>query len=190
MAKEIGKDLFDDDAYVSVHWRYEYQKKGESKCRKKSLQTRGSGDICFVIFLKDSRGRKKDYLNFGACSDCEKYLQYVHIEGIGKVLRDYQALTRKKIFLASDADTRIMDNMRKFVDFKMISDSEKGRKVIQSENMELVSVIEQALCVQGEKFIGTSYSTWTTTVWMLRSQKFEEEERIHGYIDILSAHIL
>ena len=189
-ATEIGKELFFDDAYVSVHWRYEYQKKGESKCRKKSLQTRGSGDICFVIFLKSFRRSAKDYLNFGDCGDCEKYLQYVHIEDIGKVLRDYQVLTRKKIFLASDADARIIDSVRKFVDFKMISDSKIGRKVVESKNMELISVIEQALCVQGEKFMGTSYSTWTTTVWMLRSPRFEEEEeRIHGYIDILSANI-
>ena len=72
----------------------------------------------------------------------------------------------------------------------MISDSTTGRKVIDSEDMEEISVIEQALCIQGEKFMGTSYSTWTTTVWMLRSQRFErEEERIHGYLDLLSANI-
>ena len=87
-AKRIAENLFEDRSYISIHWRYEYQKKGESKCRKKNLKVRGLGDVCFVIFLKKQRSELKDYLNFGECRDCEKYLLFVHLEDLGNALLD------------------------------------------------------------------------------------------------------
>jgi len=190
VATKIAAELFDNKQYISVHWRYEYQMKGESKCRKKILPSRGSGEICFVIFLKRHRSELRDFLNFGDCQDCHKYLQFVHLEDVGEVLSRFKVLSGKEIYLASDADANILNKLRKIVDFKMISDSKSGLKILENESMEKISVIEQALCVQSEKFMGTTYSTWTTTVWMLRSKKFEDKEQIHGYLDLLSAGIV
>ena len=187
-AKKIASELFADKPYVSVHWRYEYQKKGESKCRKKSLPAKGSGDVCFVTFLKKNRSTWSDYLNFGPCGNCDKYLQYWHIDDVGKALRVIQTNSGgHDIYLASDADAKILEEARKHVSFKMISDSELGRAVVQNEDMEMVSVIEQALCAHGKRFVGTSYSTWTTTVWMLRSQSNEKINQIDGFLDFLGA---
>ena len=55
------------------------------------------------------------------------------------------------------------------------------------EDMETISVIEQAICAAGNKFLGTSYSTWTTTVWMLRHKKRENAEQISGFLDLISS---
>ena len=172
---------------MSVHWRYEYQKRGESKCRKKSYPARGSGDVCFVIFLKKYRSTKRDYLNFGECKNCEKYLHHVHIDDVGIALQSSQtAYGVNDIYLASDADMNILDKARKYVNFKMTTDSGYGRSLLENKDMEMVSVIEQALCTHGKVFVGTSYSTWTTTVWMLRSQSKENINGIDGFLDFLN----
>jgi hypothetical protein len=184
-AKKVAEELFANRPYISIHWRFEYQKKGESKCRKKNLPTKGSGDICFVMFLKKERMTKKDYLNFGDCRNCEKYLQYVHIDDVGEILRTIQKNSGgHEIYLASDAGKNVLREVRKHAKFKMISDSELGRSLLESENMERVSVIEQALCVRGKVFFGTSYSTWTTTVWMLRPLSNQFSKRIDGFLDV------
>lgn len=189
-AEQIAVELFSNRPYISVHWRYENQKKGESKCRKKSLPAKGSGDVCFVIFLKKSRSTQRDYLNFGVCSKCEKYLQYVHIDDIGRTLRAFQTVSGgHDIYIASDADLKILKEVRKYTRFKMISDSELGRSVLESQDMEIVSVIEQALCAGGTSFIGTSYSTWTTTVWMLRSQSGGNTNHIDGFLDFIHTQV-
>ncbi|CAL6330707.1 unnamed protein product [Bathycoccus prasinos] len=189
VAEEIAFQLFNNNAYISVHWRYEYQLKGESKCKKRNLPIKGSGEICFVIFLKKEHSNTHDYLNFGNCIDCEKYLQYVRLEDVGSALLRFQAVTGiDEIFLASDADPRILKRVREYVDYKMISDSELGKRTIASESMERISVIEQALCAQGTEFVGTSYSTWTTTVWMLRAQIFPIRPRIFGFLDFLASN--
>jgi len=189
-AAKIAFELFANQPYVSVHWRYEYQKKGESKCRKKNLPAKGSGDVCFVIFLKGSRSSLRDYLNYGECKNCEKYLQYFHMDDIGKALQALQtAAGGRGIYLASDADKKILKEVRKRVNFRMISDSDLGRSILENEDLETVSVIEQALCVHGKAFVGTSYSTWTTTVWMLRSQVHESISRIDGFLDFLNMSI-
>ena len=188
VSEEIAFQLFENKAYISVHWRYEYQLKGESKCKKKSLPVKGSGDICFVIFLKKVHSDPQDYLNFGSCIECEKYLQYVQLEDVGSALQHFQAATGiNEIFLASDADPRVLKRVGEYVHYKMISDSELGRRTIASDSMEAVSVIEQALCARGTEFVGTSYSTWTTTVWMLRSPNFPRPKRIFGFLDFLAS---
>jgi len=186
-AKKIQLELFANRPYISVHWRYEYQKKGESKCRKKSLPAKGSGDICFVIFLKKYHSTKRDYLNFGECKNCEKYLHYVHIDDVASSLQSFQTASGvNDIYLASDADMKILKEVRKHVNFKMTIDSGFGRSILENEDMEIVSVIEQALCAHGRVFVGTSYSTWTTTVWMLRSQSKENINQIDGFLDFLN----
>ncbi|CAL6329269.1 unnamed protein product [Bathycoccus prasinos] len=185
-AKKIELELFANRPYISVHWRYEYQKRGESKCRKKSLPSKGSGDVCFVIFLKKYHSTKRDYLNFGECKNCEKYLRYVHIDDVGSALQSFQTASGvNDIYLASDADMKILKEVRKYVSFKMTMDSGFGRSVLENEDMEMVSVIEQALCAHGKAFLGTSYSTWTTTVWMLRSQSKENINQVDGFLDFL-----
>jgi hypothetical protein len=188
-AKRIATELFANRPYLSVHWRYEYQEKGESKCRKKNLPAKGSGDVCFVIFLKKNRSTQRDYLNFGECRNCEKYLQYVHIDDVGRALKAFQIASGvHDIYLASDAGTEILKEAREHVSFKMISDSELGRSVLESETMEMISVIEQALCVHGKTFIGTSYSTWTTTVWILRSHGNKSTNQMDQFLDIIDTH--
>lgn len=188
LAELIASELFFEKNYLSVHWRYEYQVKGESKCRKKNLPSRGSGEICFVIFLKKKQHTFEDNLNFGDCTNCDKYLQYVHLKDVGDALRTYKAASKGlDIYLASDANTPVLKNLRKMVNFKGISDSKLGREVLENESMEVVSAIEQAICAKGTKFIGTSYSTWTTTVWMLRHKKRENAEQISGFLDLISS---
>ena len=187
-AKRIAEDLFEDRRYISVHWRYEYQKKGESKCRKKNLKVRGLGDVCFVIFLKKQRSELKDYLNFGECRDCEKYLLFVHLEDLGSALVDFQtSMGGLEIYLASDAEPRVMEKLRKYIHFKTINDSKFGFNLLANESMEVLSAVEQGICALGENFIGTSYSTWTTTVWMLRSHLHGEQNRIHGFLEHLTS---
>ena len=39
-----------------------------------------------------------------------------------------------------------------------------------------------------KSFIGTSYSTWTTTVWMLRSQSGGNTNHIDGFLDFIHIH--
>jgi len=188
-AKRIAEDLFEDRSYISVHWRYEYQKKGESKCRKKKLKVKGlGGDVCFVVFLKKQRSELKDYLNFGECRDCEKYLLFVHLEDLGRALVDFQAsMGGLEVYLASDAEPRVMEKMRKYIHFKSISDSKIGLNLLANESMEFVSAVEQGICARGERFIGTSYSTWTTTVWLLRSHLHSEQNRINGFLEHLTS---
>lgn len=187
-AARIAYELFGNRVFISVHLRYEYQVKGESKCRKKNLPMKGEGDTCFVIFLKKQRSTLKDYLNLGWCYDCEKYLLFVHLEDLGRALSKFQAVASvKDVYLASDADFKVIQKLKRYVDLKTFSDSELGLRMLQSANMEVVSAVEQALCVQGKHFIGTSYSTWTTTVWLLRKQKHEEQEGIDGFIEHLTA---
>ncbi|CAL6337928.1 unnamed protein product [Bathycoccus prasinos] len=184
LTNQIASELFEDTTYISVHWRYEYQPKGESKCRKKSLPTTGTGEVCFVIFLKKNRREKRDYLNFGDCQDCKKYLQFFQMKDVGEVLRNFQLSNGgHEIYLASDANNSILQQLRKFVKFKVLSDSRLGRRVLKHESMETVSVLEQALCSRSIKFLGTSYSTWTTTVWMLRSRFFRNSDVISGFLD-------
>jgi len=155
---------------------------------KKELLVKGSDEICFVIFLKKEHSHTRDYLNFGNCIECEKYLQYVRLEDVGSALQRFQAATGiNELFLASDADPRILNRVREYVDYKMISDSELGRRTIASESMETISVIEQALCAKGTEFVGTSYSTWTTTVWMLRAQMFPRSKSIFGFLDFIAS---
>jgi len=187
-AKRIAEDLFEDSSYISVHWRYEYQEKGESKCRKKNLKVRGSGDVCFVIFLKKQRSELKDYLNFGECRGCEKYLLFVRLEDLGSALADFQtSMGGLEIYLASDAEPRVMEKLRKYIHFKTINDSKIGFNLLANESMEVLSAVEQGICALGENFIGTSYSTWTTTVWMLRSHLHGEQNRIHGFLEHLTS---
>lgn len=190
IAHQVSLELFGDESYISVHWRYEYQMKGESKCRKKSLPGKGKGDTCFVIFLKKNSKHTRDYLNFGECYDCEKYLQLVRIEDVANVINNFQTMQGgSEIYLASDANNSILRHLREFVNFKTFSDSETGKKMAAQEDMETISVIEQAICAAGKKFLGTSYSTWTTTVWMLRSRIFPEFDIISGYLDHLSSAV-
>ena len=94
-----------------------------------------------------------------------------------------------EIYLASDANNAILRHLREFVNFKTFSDSETGKRMAAQEDMETISVIEQAICAAGNKFLGTSYSTWTTTVWMLRSRIFPEFDIISGYLDHLSSAV-
>lgn len=187
-AEEISRELFGGSQYISVHWRYELQPKGESKCRKRSLKSKGSGDTCFVVFLKRNRTDLKDYLNFGGCEDCEKFLQFVHIEDLGRAIKSYQkASGGLEIYLASDAPTSVLKKLGKIVPFKMLSDSSHGQALLRQESIEIISVIEQAICVQSKKFVGTSYSTWTSTVWMLRTQNFPSGSAIFGFLEFLSS---
>ena len=186
-AGKIVSELFDKKPYISVHWRQEYQPKGESKCRKKILPVKGAGDVCFVIFLKKRRASLKDYLNFGSCEECRKYLQFVRLKDIGNALRSFQVTTGiHEIFLASDADEVVLNKLRRYVDFKIFSDSETGRSMLASDDMESISVTEQSLCVQSAHFMGTSYSTWTTTVWLQRSRQLPSSKAIYGFLDFLS----
>ena len=136
--------------------------------------------------MKKYHSTKRDYLNFGECKNCEKYLRYVHIDDVGSALQSFQTASGvNDIYLASDADMKILKEVRKYVSFKMTMDSGFGRSVLENEDMEMVSVIEQALCAHGKAFLGTSYSTWTTTVWMLRSQSKENINQVVGFLDFL-----
>jgi len=188
-ANQIAHELFNNRTYISVHWRFEHQKKGESKCRKRNLPAKGSGEACFVIFLKKQRATQRDYLNFGDCKNCEKYLQFIHLEDIGKFLNGYKiSMGINDMYLASDADPSILKMVKKYVDFKITSDSKLGRKILEHESMEKISVIEQSLCVNGKAFVGTSYSTWTTTVWMLRTRK-KYNQNLDTFLDFLGFEI-
>lgn len=187
-AEGVVRELFANRAYISVHLRYEYQQRGESKCRKKKMPIKGEGDTCFVVCLREKHVTLKDYLNLGDCFECEKYLLYVYLDDLGRAPSSFQASVKGiEIYLPSDADSKVIEKLRRRVHFKMISDSALGLRLLQSESMEVVSAIEQALCVRGKYFIGTSYSTWTTTVWLLREHGPEGKGGIDRFVEHLAS---
>ena len=127
-------------------------------------------------------------LNFGSCASCNKFLQYVSTDDLIKAIMKVKRETRlENVYLATDCpDKKLIQFVINRTGAKVLEDSPHGRKVL-TNSIELRSAIEQGICVHGAEFVGTSYSTWSTVVWQLRSHN-STKRALLGMIDLLASH--
>ncbi|XRB17751.1 O-fucosyltransferase family protein [Pseudoscourfieldia marina] len=168
-ANRVTEELFGPDSFVAIHWRHEMQGSGESKCRSKAFPRVGKGELCFVRF--DCPG--KTPMNVGSSHNCAKRLHYISVDNlVERAVRFAKSANVEKTFLASDCpDKGLLSSVVARAKITTIRDSTYGQWLLEHESAMMVSFVEQLICIRASNFMGTSYSTWTALVMLMRGSE-------------------
>ncbi|KAK3272239.1 hypothetical protein CYMTET_19456 [Cymbomonas tetramitiformis] len=177
-AAEATRRLFGGE-YVAVHWRFE-----ETKCREAGLYLppdrsrpssiknmdqlrttkagygiRGSwGDFCFFTSLKGYVVRSLTIANEQSIFD-----------GINRVKSRHGL---RHVFLSTDIDVKqaagFLKRLRAATGVRMLSDLDASFwqqfHTIDRKQSDVMSRLEQEICIRSKSFVGTSTSSWTGSV--------------------------
>mmetsp|Transcript_32580 Transcript_32580/g.71196 ORF Transcript_32580/g.71196 Transcript_32580/m.71196 type:complete len:443 (-) Transcript_32580:259-1587(-) len=196
--------LFGKEEFLAIHWRFE-----ETKCRdigsllpgdrsvtsagfdkdqvqkEKGLPIVGTGPLCFFSTLTTLKD------NFGGQGK-ERPLRLVlttQDEIVRAIQEQMEQTGIKKVYLATDVDPTRGKPLLKFLHekthMKMFKDLPTGwNKKLDFNQQDVISRVEQEICSSSSRFLGTSTSSWTTTVSEIR------ETRGVGALDTMLDHIV
>jgi hypothetical protein len=171
--KQVQKNIFHGAPYISIHWRFE-----ETKCAgfgrgigfgrslnnsptkvSKQIYIRKSGkhaDLCFFAGpLPRFLGKKGIWLRIVTKGDVVAWI---------KQFMEERRITN--LYLATDCDDpKLLQWIKTRTGAKTKSDIESilSRFVSVHDN-DIVSRIEQQICSESSIFLGTSMSSWTSSV--------------------------
>mmetsp|Transcript_13894 Transcript_13894/g.23504 ORF Transcript_13894/g.23504 Transcript_13894/m.23504 type:complete len:430 (+) Transcript_13894:235-1524(+) len=185
-ASHAIETLFRAEKFVAIHWRFE-----ETKCRgvgsllpedrsvpregfnreemskAKGLPIVGTGPLCFFSARNSSRS-----LVLTSQADIVRAIQ-----------KHMQQHDIQRAFLATDVDpgqgkSLLRHLQDKIKHLKLLKDLPSGwAKKVDFKQQDIASRVEQEICSRATRFLGTSTSSWTTTVSDTRQNRGQDVSR-------------
>ena len=171
--KQIQKDIFHGEPYISIHWRFEESKcagigrgigfgrsvsKSSIKINKRPYvrKSDSKADLCFYA------GQLPRFLNKKGI-----WLRLVSRDAVVKWIKWFMEDRKiKNVYLATDCDE---PGFLRWIKTRTGSRTKSDIKALLSqfvsiEDNDVVSRIEQQICSDSAIFLGTSMSSWTSSV--------------------------
>jgi len=170
ITSEIKNRIFFNERYLSIHWRFE-----ESKCAGFGIGIGNGRDITSVHAKLEGKYITRTSKNANICfyggkssKNPEKtWIRLLHKDDITswirEILKEYDL---DKIYLATDCkDAKLLEWIKLRTGAITVSDlKDILQKSSVLEDNDIVSRIEQEMCVDSYIFAGTQKSSWTTRV--------------------------